>query len=296
MTKTYFLNQIFAVCRRAVEKQGFGALRSALLIPLTMTSLVKTEAVGEAEIGLEMKESETKTESTAVSVAVAADHSVAVSKRGLAEMMSAGADAKDPSDLTRLADMGGIDGLLAQLKSSRAGGMHTGNVPGALEEYGENDIPRGRAQTYCELLQDQLGDIIIRILLASGTASLIIGLTTGRDKFKESVEALAIFVTVAVVLNVAAMTDWLKARDFAKLNAMSAAKEVDVTRDGELIQIDATELVVGDIVELGVGKSCVVCAAVPQSEGGRKALSRSGRSAGGVSGRVHWARARCVDV
>jgi magnesium-transporting ATPase (P-type) len=262
-----------------------------------MTSLVKTEDVGEEEIGLEMKEAETKTESTAVSVE--ADHSVAVSKRGLADMMSAGADAKDTSDLTRLADLGGIDGLLAQLKTSRAGGMHTGNVPGALEEYGENDIPRGKAQTYCELLQDQLGDIIIRILLASGTASLIIGLTTGRDKFKESVEALAIFVTVAVVLNVAAMTDWLKARDFAKLNAMSAAKDVDVTRDGELIQIDATELVVGDIVELGVGKSCVVCAAVSQSEGGRMGgavQSRSGRSAGGVSGLVHRVRARCVDV
>ena len=205
----------------------------------------------DADAGIEMKSAD----AGQVQVKVNPGGAGKVTQKSLTQLLL---DRNDQDGWDYYTNAGGVDGIVRDLGADKEAGLPNGfNYESRRNEFGRNEIETAAAKTYCQLLMDQLGDLIIRILLASGIVSLIIGLTVGRDKFKESVEALAIFVTVAVVLNVAAFTDWQKERDFRKLNAEGEKKMVKVKRGGVMQEIDSTEVVVGDVLQVATGDKMV---------------------------------------
>ena len=91
------------------------------------------------------------------------------------------------------------------------------------------------------------------MLVFSGVLSILLALifgTTPYLKFKESIEGIAIFGTVALVLNVAAMTNYDKIKQFKKLKAKCADKDLMVFRNGKVGPVNSREVVVGDILQL----------------------------------------------
>jgi len=62
------------------------------------------------------------------------------------------------------------------------------------------------------------------------------------------IDGVAILGAVAVVVMVSAVNDWKKERQFRSLqNKIDADHTFSVLRDGELVQLPVSELVVGDI-------------------------------------------------
>jgi magnesium-transporting ATPase (P-type) len=96
-----------------------------------------------------------------------------------------------------------------------------------------------------EILEDK----ILRILLLAATVSLGIGI------WKEGVEkgwyeGVTIYLAVIIITAVSATNDYVKEKQFRKLNAIRKQRFVLVTRNGKTKEISSFDLLVGDILHL----------------------------------------------
>ena len=61
-------------------------------------------------------------------------------------------------------------------------------------------------------------------------------------------------LAVVIIVTVTSGNNYIKEQQFQKLNAMATAKNVNVYRGGDLVNISVYELMVGDIVEIETGE------------------------------------------
>ena len=122
-------------------------------------------------------------------------------------------------------------------------GLSAGEARQRLADVGPNVLAAVRRQTAWQVFGRQFRDVLIWVLLGAASISLAIGHVTD-----------AITILVIVVLNgvLGFVQEWRAERALAALRRMLALKS-RVVRDGHLRQIDAAELVPGDLVELAVG-------------------------------------------
>ena len=110
-------------------------------------------------------------------------------------------------------------------------------------------------QGYCKILWDSLQDLTLWMLLAAALVTIILWMTV--ENFDPDstgwIEGVSIFLTVALVSNVAASQDYAKERQFRRLNADCSNVQVDVLRDGKNVHISRYDLVVGDVIRLSIG-------------------------------------------
>lgn len=118
-------------------------------------------------------------------------------------------------------------------------------------------MPQKEPASYLELVWDALHDATLILLIACAIISLILGFAFEEHPEEAWVDGVAILVAVAVVVNVTAGNDYVKARQFLKMNALSANAKVSVTRYAggarEIKPILGSDLLVGDLVNLHQG-------------------------------------------
>ena len=96
-------------------------------------------------------------------------------------------------------------------------------------------------------------DDMLKILCVSAVVSLVLGIAT--EGIKEGwLEGASILIAVIIIVTVTSANNYIKEKQFQKLNAIASAKNVNVYRNGELVNISVYDLVVGDIVELETGE------------------------------------------
>ena len=66
-------------------------------------------------------------------------------------------------------------------------------------------------------------------------------------------EGASILLAVVIIVSVTSGNNYLKEKQFQKLNALATAKNINVLRGGELINISVYTLMVGDVVEIETG-------------------------------------------
>lgn len=106
-------------------------------------------------------------------------------------------------------------------------------------------------KSFWRLIWDQFEDFILRILIVSAVISLIIGLV--EDPMDGWMEGSAILLAIAIVVLVTATNDYLKQKQFEKLNVIVESKTVNVRRSGQTHPISIYGLMVGDILHLTMG-------------------------------------------
>lgn len=100
----------------------------------------------------------------------------------------------------------------------------------------------------------------------AAVVSLVLGiLTEGWDD--GWYEGVAILVAVGIILNVTATNNWLKERQFQKLNQKKDEKSLDVVRGGKVEHLDKHEILVGDIVKFIQGDAIPVDGVLLRGEG-----------------------------
>lgn len=98
---------------------------------------------------------------------------------------------------------------------------------------------------------DTLGDSILQILLVAAAVSLVLGcLDNPRDGW---MEGSAILFAIAIVVLVTSINDYMKDKQFAKLNAQAEDVSVTVIRSGKEQEISVRDIVVGDIMKVNTG-------------------------------------------
>ncbi|GBG29686.1 Calcium-transporting ATPase [Hondaea fermentalgiana] len=122
------------------------------------------------------------------------------------------------------------------------------------EKYGSNAVELPPKPNFCMLLYEGLQDMTIIMLIASAIVSLILGLAVERDFQHGWIEGTSILVSVMIVINVAAITDYSKESEFRQQQLdLDNDKKVQIIRSGDSKTVHPRELVVGDILRLAVG-------------------------------------------
>lgn len=136
-----------------------------------------------------------------------------------------------------------IDDLYAELESS-IHGLRLKQAEARLDEFGANELPTQRAITLVEIFLHQFRNPLIYILAAAAAISLSLG---------DYSDAFFIGLVLLVNAIIGTIQEYGAEKSAQALSAMVASKCL-VKRDGEVFEIDAKQLVPGDIVQLESGR------------------------------------------
>ena len=116
------------------------------------------------------------------------------------------------------------------------------------QRFGANVLTPPKKASLWRLYLDKYNDPIIKILLVAATISL--GLAVIEDDY---VEAVGIFIAIFFATTVGFYFERDAARRFDELTALGEEQPVKVVRNDRVMEIPRRDVVVGDIVMLGVG-------------------------------------------
>jgi len=150
---------------------------------------------------------------------------------------------------------GGLRGILSALKTDPTSGLDMNNqedIKTRQEFFGTNERKVQPPVTYWELIWEGLHDFTLLLLIAAAVVSMVLGIYMegwGEGWF----EGCAILVAVVIVLNVAAVNDLQKDKQFRDLDAKNAQRNVKVLRGGRVEEVMVDFLLVGDVVKMEAG-------------------------------------------
>jgi magnesium-transporting ATPase (P-type) len=123
------------------------------------------------------------------------------------------------------------------------GGLSETEAAARLRKFGRNELPRGASAVWWQVLANQFRSPLIYILLLAGAVSAAIG---------EVVDAGFIAGVLALNALIGGYQEWKAERSSAALQDLLKVR-ASVERDSEVREVDAEELVPGDIVWLESG-------------------------------------------
>lgn len=138
-----------------------------------------------------------------------------------------------------------IDNTIKDLETNLDKGLTKDEVKKRREKYGENKLDEKKQKSILSLFLAQMNDALIYVLLAAAVATIFIG---------EWTDAVIILLVVLVNAIIGVVQEVKANKAIAALNTLTSPKAV-VKRNGETMEIDSKEVVVGDLVILETGSS-----------------------------------------
>ncbi len=145
-----------------------------------------------------------------------------------------------------------VEDVYKELKTS-AKGLGELEAGERLREYGPNELVETGRVTPLQMFLDQFKDLMVVILIVAGVISLALAIRRGISWTNEDfIEACLIFAIVAINAVIGFIQEYKASRDLEALKGM-LSKKCRVVRSGEMREVEARELVPGDIVVLEEG-------------------------------------------
>ncbi|XP_034444781.1 plasma membrane calcium-transporting ATPase 1-like [Hippoglossus hippoglossus] len=184
-------------------------------------------------------------------------------------------ELRGPEALTRIQkSYGDVNGLCTRLKTSPVQGLdgNSDDINRRKKEFGQNVIPPKKPKTFLQLVWEALQDVTLIILEVAAVISLGLsfyrppdaerqncgsaagGMEDEEDSEAGWIEGAAILLSVVCVVLVTAFNDWSKEKQFRGLQSrIEQEQKFTVVRGGQVIQINVSEIVVGDIAQVKYG-------------------------------------------
>ncbi len=139
--------------------------------------------------------------------------------------------------------------VLERLKTSKSG-LSESEVRDRLKKYGKNELEKEKKQTFLKSFFKQFLNIMVAILLVSAVVSLTVAIVN-----KEYADLFEGFVILFIVIMNALIGVFQENKAEACINDLQKFEKtiVKVVRNGVVLNVDSTELVPGDIVEMEAG-------------------------------------------
>ncbi|XP_057852487.1 calcium-transporting ATPase 3, endoplasmic reticulum-type [Cryptomeria japonica] len=118
--------------------------------------------------------------------------------------------------------------------------------------YGRNVLPQEESTPFWKLVLKQFDDLLVKILIAAAVISFVLAVIDGETGFSAFLEPSVILLILAANAAVGVITETNAEKALEELKAYQA-DVATVLRNGLLSIIPASDLVPGDIVEVGVG-------------------------------------------
>ena len=134
------------------------------------------------------------------------------------------------------------DKVLKELKSRKTG-LKKEEVEESQKQFGKNELPKQKQESALKIFMSQFADPMELILCITVVLSFISG---------EVVDAIALMVIIFVDVLLGTYEEWKARKDAESLINMIKVTTT-VIREGKTIDIDSSEVVVGDIISLESG-------------------------------------------
>lgn len=142
---------------------------------------------------------------------------------------------------------------LAQVKADKLRGLSSDEAERRIKEHGANELDEEEGESLWEKIKEQFEDLLARILLLAATISFVIAITGDGE------EGIAAYVEPFVILLILVLNAMVAIyQDGDAESALEALKDMQATtcvclRDGKISELDAKDLVPGDIVKVKMG-------------------------------------------
>jgi magnesium-transporting ATPase (P-type) len=100
-----------------------------------------------------------------------------------------------------------------------------------------------------DMILNTFEDETMKILCAAAIVSLVLGVMMHGIR-SGWIEGASIILAVVIISSVTACNDYMKEKQFRKLNEVASRKNVDVIRGGEVVNMNVYDLLVGDLVQI----------------------------------------------
>jgi Ca2+-transporting ATPase len=142
-----------------------------------------------------------------------------------------------------------VDKTYGKLTTSNSG-LTNEEANARLREYGLNQLPSGKRISPLQIFIDQFKDVLIIVLLVAASVSM--GLSLLEEKHIGA-ESLLIYGIVFAIAAVGFLNEYRAEKTVESLKSLLSFK-VKVRRSGHVVEIDATDVVPGDIMLLEDGQ------------------------------------------
>lgn len=129
-------------------------------------------------------------------------------------------------------------------------GLSSSEVLRSREMHGSNKLPEPKMKKWYDFAKEALSEKITMILIAIAVLQLFLGFMG----VMELSDPIMILVVLAIVTVIAVKTGLGVQKSAAELRAKTSVRYCDVIRDGKVQIINKDELVVGDLVCVGMGQ------------------------------------------
>lgn len=137
-----------------------------------------------------------------------------------------------------------------ELLKSDERGLSAEEVSARRQTYGANELKKGKRTSLIGLFFSQFGDVMTILLIAAACISAVIAAFSGEKSDLVDTGIIAAIILLNAVVGTVQQYRADKAiESLKKLNSTRAR----VRREGEIVEVDATELTVGDVVLLEEG-------------------------------------------
>lgn len=148
-----------------------------------------------------------------------------------------------------------VDTVLRHFQISEKNGLSSAQVIAQREKFGENKLAEEPGKSLFALILEQFEDLLVRILLGAAVTSFLLTYLDDSDDDEGFLAYVEPLVILLILIANAIVGIWQESSAEQALDALKKlqADRAVVVRNGEHLEIDASELVPGDLVELRVG-------------------------------------------
>ncbi|KAK4838265.1 hypothetical protein QYF36_012378 [Acer negundo] len=157
-------------------------------------------------------------------------------------------------NLSALAHYGGVKGLSDLLKTNLDTGVvgDDTDLSKRRNSFGSNTYPLKKGRSFLRFLWEAWQDLTLIILIVAAIASLALGIKT--EGVEEGwYDGASIAFAVFLVIIVTAISDYRQSLQFQNLNKEKRNIQLEVMRGGKMVKISIFDIVVGDVIPLGIG-------------------------------------------
>ena len=127
-------------------------------------------------------------------------------------------------------------------------GLSEKEVIQSRKEHGTNEITKQKKNTFLHLLLESLGDPIIKILLIALGIKVVV-LFRDFDWY----ETIGILIAIFLASFISSISEYGSEKAFSRLQEEQLKTKACVRRNGKIVEIPSSEIVVGDVVILSSG-------------------------------------------
>ncbi len=149
------------------------------------------------------------------------------------------------------------DEVIEKTNSDRLTGLSSDEANKRLIEFGENVIESGEKVSALKILFKNMNNIIVYLLIIAAAAAFIMG---------DSIEGFAVIAAIAIAVLSGFLSEYKAQKSVESLQNLikTIAK---VKRNSEVIEIESTKLVIGDLLYIETGDSITADARIIESKG-----------------------------